>query len=371
MRVLWISWKDWLHPQAGGAEVVMHELAKRQAMDGHKVTVLTALYPGAATQEDIEGVRMIRLKGNRYLQPIIGLVYYARHLRNKFDLVVEAVNTAPYFSPFFRGKAKSVLVYHQLARKIWFYEAPLPVAVIGYTILEPIATFLMGKSKSTVIAMSESTKRDLIRFGFNPHKIRIISEGIECQPINDLADYKKFAEPTMLSHGVIRNMKRTLDQVKAFEIAKKQIPNLKMKISGSANGKYGKKVLEYVAASPYVKDIEYLGHTTEDQKMRLMQKCHIITVTSVKEGWGLIVTEANSQGTPAVVYDIDGLRDSVKHDETGTITASTPQDLADGIVRALSHTDLYERFSRAAWAYSKQLTFRQSYNDFKKVAGVK
>jgi len=44
------------------------------------------------------------------------------------------------------------------------------------------------------------------------------------------------------------------------------------------------------------------------QTIGLLQKSHVLAVTSVKEGWGLVVTEANPQGTPAVVYNVDGLR---------------------------------------------------------------
>src|SRR5512133_295861 len=175
MKILWISWKDWQHPEAGGAEVVLHELAKRQVAEGHEVTILTALYAGSSKHDEIDGVKIIRLKGNRYVQPFITLPYYIRHMRNKFDLVIEAVNTAPYFSPFFRGKAKSVLFYHQLARKIWFFEAPLPIALVGYSLLESIANLLISKSNEQVITVSESTNRDLTRFGFNPKRIHIIS----------------------------------------------------------------------------------------------------------------------------------------------------------------------------------------------------
>ena len=53
-----------------------------------------------------------------------------------------------------------------------------------------------------------------------------------------------------------------------------------------------------------------------------MRQASVILVTSVKEGWGLVVTEANSQCTPAIVYDVDGLRDSVQNGKTGVVVAN-------------------------------------------------
>jgi glycosyltransferase involved in cell wall biosynthesis len=90
-------------------------------------------------------------------------------------------------------------------------------------------------------------------------------------------------------------------------------------------------------------------------------------MTSIKEGWGLVVTEAAGQGTPAVVYDADGLRDSVRHAETGLVTDSNPQALAGGIKHLLTNESKYRELRRRAWEWSKSMTFDQSYNDFKKV----
>jgi len=45
----------------------------------------------------------------------------------------------------------------------------------------------------------------------------------------------------------------------------------------------------------------------------------LLAVASVKEGWRLVVTEANSKGTSAMVCNIGGLRDVVKNDETGIV----------------------------------------------------
>lgn len=366
MKFLFLAWKDIQHPQAGGAEVVLHELAKRLVKDGHSVTVLTAAYKDAAHEDVIDGIDIIRVGTNRYLHSFQAMAYYRKNLRHMFDIVIETVNTAPYFYFLAADSAKPYLFYHQLAREIWFHETKAPISHIGYALLEPIATFILGKTSAKTITISDSTKKDLTRFGFNPKKVAVISEGISIKPLEKLSSVKKFSRPTLLSFGSFRRMKGTLDQVKAFEIAKHQIPELQMKLAGDSKGEYGKEVLDYIAKSPFNKDIEYIGRVTDAQKMELMQKAHMIGVSSIKEGWGLIVTEAASQGTPAVVYDADGLRDSVKHKETGIVTDKNPEALAKGIIKVLEDEKLYNRLQTAAWQWSKEITFEQSYKDFKK-----
>jgi glycosyltransferase involved in cell wall biosynthesis len=367
MNILWLAWKDYTHPEMGGAEVVLRELTKRQIEEGHNVTLLTARHSGASKREMLDGIQVIRVGNNRLIHPFMALVYYLSHLRGKFDLVIETVNTAPYFSLLFRGQAKAVAFYHQLARDIWLLETKPPLSHVGYYLLEPIATWLLARAKTPLVTVSDSTKRDLMRFGWDEKRMHIISEGIEIEPISDLSIVKKYDRPTMLSLGAMRGMKRNMEIVEAFEIAKEIIPNLQLKVAGDASNSYGQQVLKRIKNSRFVADIEYLGRVSRDQKIELMRRAHVIVSAALKEGWGLTITEANSQGTPAVVYDADGLRDSVVHTKTGLVTAPTPAALAGGITTLLSDPQLYETLQQNAWQWSKQITFDQSYKDFKQI----
>jgi glycosyltransferase involved in cell wall biosynthesis len=370
MNILWLTWKDRRHPEAGGAEVVAYELATRLLHAGHSVTMLTCGYDGATDQDWPEGLRIIRVGTSRYTHPFQALAYYARHLRGKFDILIEEVNgAAPYFSVLLERKAKKFLLYHQLGRKNWLYEVPRPFSYVGYWLLAPLATRLAGLSRAPVITVSDSTRQVLASNGLPAQHTSIISEGLANEPIANL-HIEKFDTPTVLSFGALRAMKRTLDHVKAFEHAKKQLPDLQMKIAGGAGNTYGQSVLEYVKHSPFAPDIEYLGRVTDEEKLDLMQRAHVILQTAVEEGWGLTITEAASQGTPAVAYNVDGLRDSIRHGETGVLTDAEPSALAQGIVQILSDRDEYERQRRNAWEWSKQITFDQSFKDFNQIVGL-
>jgi glycosyltransferase involved in cell wall biosynthesis len=370
MNIAWLTWKDHKHPEAGGAEVVARELTKRLLADGHNVTMLTCGYGNAPKREMLDGVEVIRVGSNRYTHPFQAFAYYIRHMRGKYQLLIEEVNAAPYFSVLFERKAKKYLLYHQMEGPVWFYEAKAPLSYIGHYLLEPIATRLLAGTRTPVVTISESTASDLVRYGFSPDRTHIISEGIEIDPALEIESLEKFDHPTVLSLGAMRAMKRTADQIKAFEVAKAVIPDLQMKIAGKNDGEYGERVMAEIENSPYRDDIEYLGKVSREEKVKLMQKSHVILQTAVHEGWGLTVTEAASQGTPAVVYDVNGLRDSVKHYKTGLVTDPSPSSLAYGIVKILTHPDMYGQMRQAAWEWSKRITFDKSYADFKQAIGA-
>ena len=360
MKLLWFTWKDLQHPLAGGAEVVNEQLAKRLAAAGHEVTLVVGGFAGGEREQAINGYRVIRL-GNRYTLYYHAWRYYRRHLRTWPDLVIDEINTLPFFAKFYVAQP-NLLFVHMLCRQIWFYQLPPPLSLIGY-LSEPIYLRLLNDRR--VITISPSTQQDLERHGFKSANITLISEGIELEPLANPDQISKYPQPTLLALGSLRPMKRTLHQVEAFELAKQTLPGLKLKVAGDASGAYGQRVLRRIARSPYAADIEYLGHITQAQKIELLQRCHLILVTSVKEGWGLIVTEAASQGTPAAVYPVDGLRDSVIHQQTGLISPDcTPQSLSTAVVTLLSDPPTYQTMRRAAWEHSRTITFERSYREF-------
>jgi glycosyltransferase involved in cell wall biosynthesis len=359
MKILWFTWKDRKHPQAGGAEVVNEELAKRLAADGHEVLFLVSGFPGGSAEELIDGYKVIRL-GNRWSVYWCAFRYYRRHLRGWADLVIDEVNTIPFFAKFY-VKEKNIILCYQLCRQIWFYQIFFPLSLMGY-LIEPLYLYLL--SDRFVLTESESTKKDLQKYGFKKEKIFIFNIGLDIEPAKNLDSIQKFNSSTILALGSLRNMKRSLHIVKAFLEAKKSLPNLNLEIAGDANSRYGKKVLQLIH---HTRDnsITYEGKVTTKQKMELMQKCHLICVTSVKEGWGLIVTEANSQGTPAIVYKVDGLKDAVKNGVTGIICEkNTPGSLAANIVKILNDKNKYNHLKNLAWEDSKLYTHYNSYQNF-------
>jgi glycosyltransferase involved in cell wall biosynthesis len=360
MRILWISWKDLKNPLAGGAEVVSDQIMQRMVAMGHEVLLLTAGYPGSVDTEKMNGYSVIRV-GTKWTVYLKAFTYARKHLQDFPDLVIEEINTIPFYAQLHGySRAKITLWFHQLCREIWFYQMFFPVNIIGY-LLEPF--YVWGLRKNTVLTISQSTKKDLLRFGFNSEKITVAGLGITMEPVDDLNQIHKNEQFTVLSLGAVREMKRTLDQVKAFEIAHQQHPDMQMIIAGNVSGKYGEALQAYVHNSAHRSAIHIKGPVSHEEKIALMRSAHVITVTSVKEGWGLIVTEANSQGTPAVVYNIDGLRDAANLGQSNMVTQhNTPASLADSLLLLAKDTKQWKEWQEKGWRHAQTVTFEQSFH---------
>ena len=99
----------------------------------------------------------------------------------------------------------------------------------------------------------------------------------------------------------------------------------------------------------------------------MVKKAWVIAVPGVREGWGQVVTDANALGTPAVGYNIPGLRDSIKHGYNGLLVDDNPEALADGMVKILSDDKLREKLSKNAVEWAKQFSWDRSAGEFERL----
>jgi len=360
-KILWMTWKDKKHPLAGGAEVVNEELTKRLVKDGYEVIILTSGFEGCKKEEVVDGYKIIRVGGSLSVYRK-ARQFYKKNLIGWADLVIDEINTIPFLCKFY-VKENNILFIHQLCRKIWFYELGFPLNLIGY-LVEPIYLRLLNDRK--VITVSKSTKNDLIRYGFKEDRLCIIPEGLEFSPISEqeFANAKKEKNPTVIYLGSVRSMKRPKHVLRAFEIAKEEIPNLKLFVVGSGKSKYANEFFQDIKSFKYSKDIECFGRVDNQKKLEALKRAHVICVASVKEGWGLIVTEANSCGTPAVVYNVDGLRDSCKNGVTGIVCGVSPYSMALGIIKLFNDKKLYDKYRLNSWKDSFNYNYKKTYEKF-------
>ncbi len=360
MKILILNWRDLKNPEAGGAEIVTHQIAKRLVLWGNRVTLFCAQFPGGKNREKIDGIEVFR-KGRQFTVHWHAYRYYKKYFQGKFDLVIDEINTIPFFTTRY-VKEKKVAFIHQLAREVWWYEAPFPISLLGY-LLEPL--YLKFYKKVSIITVSNSTKKDLIKLGFKEENINIIPEGLDFKPINSLEEIKKEKSPLLLYFGSVRPMKRVDQVVKSIIFIKKEIPNIQLYIAGGGDDKYIKKIKKIVSDNNLVDNVKFLGRVEENQKRKIMSRSHLILVTSIREGWGLVIIEASACGTPAVVYNAPGLVDAVKDGETGIVCKkNTPFNLAENVIKLLKNKDLYKKTQKNTWEWSKEFNWEKPARKF-------
>lgn len=339
MKILIFNWRDIKNPRGGGAEILTHEMAMGLVKKGHEVVLFTSSFKGAQEEEFVDGVKIIRAGGSLgvYWQ---AFRYYAKRFKGKFDIVIDEINTIPFFTPLY-VKEKVVSHINQLARRVWFYESVFPISLFGY-----LSEFLLLKlyRHRPSITISKSTRDDLVHLGFNKDNVFIIPMGIDFEPLDKMPE--KEARPTMIYVGRLKRSKRVHHIISAFKMIKQNIDNCCLWIVGNGDEHY-KRYLKRLAGQR--DDIKFFEGASNEKKLELMRRAHLIVVTSVREGWGLIVTEANAMGTPAVVYSVPGLKDSVKDGINGLqVEDNTPYGLADTIIALFKDRQHLDKLSQQA-----------------------
>jgi glycosyltransferase involved in cell wall biosynthesis len=343
MRILWYNWRDIKHPEAGGAEVFTHQVMRRLASLGYETTLFAEKFPNSKQLEYVDGVRIIR-EGTKYSVYSKAKEYYDKY-QNGYDIVIDEINARPFLTPRFVERKPILALCHHVSLEAWTLELPFPLGYIGYYFYHRRG--LSYYRTIPTVTVSESSRKNLQKIGLK--EIYVVPEGVSVSS-NDLTLQKGYA-PTIAFVGRLKKNKLPDHAMKAFSLIKKKIPSARMWIIGDG---YMRKKLERTSNS----NVTFYGHVGEDEKYKLLSQAHLILVPGVNEGWGLVVTESNAVGTPAIAYDIPGLRDSVRNGETGILVKeNSPIGLAETALSVLDDKEWLSKLSSNALAFSKQFSW--------------
>jgi glycosyltransferase involved in cell wall biosynthesis len=321
MRILICNWKDLRHPLAGGAEVYTHECATRWAALGHHVTLICAAVSGEPDTDDRPGYRVIR-RGSRF-GVYRAVAKFIREHSNDFDVIVDEINTRPFFAHRYAKGTPVVALAHQVAREVWFHEMPLPIALLGRYLFEPM--WLRKYAHVPTLTVSQSSADSLRTYGLR--NLSIVLEGVELP--NSLAlPMAKAAKPTLVFCGRLVSTKRPDHAIAAFSRVASILGE------GSELHVIGGGPLEESLRASAPEGVVIHGRVSQQEKFEIIGRSHALICPSSREGWGLVVSEAAAVGTPTIGYNVDGLRDSIAA-ARGVIVEPNVEALADAIVQWL------------------------------------
>ncbi len=356
MNILILNWRDPLHPLAGGAEISLLEHAKYWNKQGANVTWFASSFSGAQKEEVFNEIKIIR-RGSHFTVHIMFFLHWLRYKVDDYDVIIDCFHFLPFFTPLFLKRKKIIAFIHEVAGKVWYLNLYYPLAWVGYH-LEPY--FFLFYKQIPFITPSESAKTDLIKLGIPKKNIFVIHNGVNLEKVNISTIKEKV--PTILFLNRISKDKGIEDALLAFIEIKKIISEVKLWIVGKEESEGQlKKLIEKIGISKKINSsIMYFGFVDQKKKFELLKKAWILVHPSKKEGWGLTVIEAASQGTPAVGYDVEGLRDSIKNNKTGLLTKENFIDLAKGLERLIRDKKLYSQMSKEAMEWSRKFNWNIS-----------
>jgi len=349
MRFLMLNWRDPHNPKSGGAERVTLAYLAALVERGHEVAWFANDFPGAAPEEVIQGIRIVR-GGGCGTSVLAARRWYRQQPR--FDLVMDQHHGIPWYAPWWCG-TNHVAYIHEVLGPIWSAFYSWPVSQFGRW-QERWTHWLYRRVPFWTAC--ESTVSCLRSHGVK--HITIIRYGVNTQALPEL-DPKPIGQPLKLA--VVSRLaanKRVGEGLRTLAVLRQRGLAASLQVVGSGESE---AALKQEAAQLQLTDsVTFTGPLPEAEKDAILRSAHFLLHTSMREGWGLNVIEANAMGTPAAVYPVEGLIESTLHDRTGLVAAAeTPQALADQIVGVLADDARYQRYRRAAWERAKTLHWSQ------------
>jgi glycosyltransferase involved in cell wall biosynthesis len=282
------------------------------------VTLFAASVAGRPAREEVDGVEIVRAGGR------LGVYREARRFwkakpPGRFDVVVDEINTRPFLTPRWLRGTPIVALIHQLAREIWTYETPFPVSVVGRYVLEP--SWLRSYRRVPALTVSQSSAQSLAEYhGWSD--ITVVPEGWTPREVPAVP---REETPTVAFLGRLVAMKRPEHALDAFDVLRRAFVEARLWVIGEG------PLLDRLRrdAPPAV---TFLGRVDADEVLQRLARAHVLVSTSIREGWGLNVSEAAACGTPSIAYDVPGLVDSVRA-SGGALVEPSPDALGDALVR--------------------------------------
>ena len=373
VTILALSWRDIKSPNAGGAEVHTHEMLKRADKSKYRIYHLATRAKNQPESEVIDSVTYLR-HGNA-LTVILTAIRFYRKNRNNIDFVIDQCNTHRFFTPFWVPARKRIFYIHQLTKEIWDYSAKFPLSTIGKLTEE---WMLRLNRHDAVITVSESTRDELVERGYNADQIKIIHNGVSFQPWERDKWCEKEKKPTFIYAGRYSPYKGIDVAVKALAQIKQEYPDARLWIIGKKNQEYVDKNLMPICNQDYLTwedatddnptgDIVSWGYVSEEKKLELLSRSHVLLFPSIREGWGIPITEAGCVGTPSIAFDSPGIREAVDYGKAGYLcTENTVHGLAEQMRMAISDKIVYSNKRESAYAYSSQFLWDEAGKEFER-----
>ncbi len=357
LNILVVNWQDAANPNAGGAEIHLHEIFGRLAAWGHSVTLLVSGWEGAASRDVADGMEIVRT-GTRYTYPLSVRRAFRRLAGRPFDVIVEDINKLPLFTTRWSDTPVVGLVPHLFGATA-FQQEKLPIATAVW-----LAERLMPKMYRGVPfeVISDSTARDLVGRGFDRDRITVSYPGIDhdiCTPHPEGPGVGRSPEPLLAYVGRLQRYKGVDCVLRAIAVLHREGRPVRFIIAGK--GADRPRLEGLVDELGIEALVDFRGYVSEAEKVDVLRRAWANVYPSPKEGWGITNIEAAACGTPSMASDSPGLQESVVDGETGFLIAhGDVAAWADRLRQMCQHPDEIAGMTTAAIRHASRFTWDET-----------
>ncbi len=343
-----VAWRDHGDPEAGGSELHAHRILTAWSKAGIDVCMTTSSVEDAPRFMAREGYQITRRVGRYSIFPRTMISGFLGHL-GRADGLVEIWNGMPFLSPLW-ARCPRIVFLHHVHAEMWKMVLPRGLAELGYEFEHLLAPPFYRRTR--IVTLSSSSRDEIVeQLRLSASNISICPPGVEP---GFSPGSTRSPTPLVVAVGRLVPVKRFDLLIDGAVALKPRHPDLRLVIAGEG---YERPALEAQIARAGAGDwIELRGFVDDDELLELYRSSWLVASSSLREGWGMTVTEAGACGTPAVASRISGHIDAVRDGASGILFDDT-----DGMVAALdtvlSDPALRARLGAGALAYSAEFSW--------------
>lgn len=189
-----------------------------------------------------------------------------------------------------------------------------------------------------------------------PSKLNIINElnvdPVKVDVINPIIDTERYAyksissrpknEDYVLYMGIFSERKNIDLLVKSFFHVHSANKNIQLKLVGKLNG-FGQHFEKLIKSLGLQDCVEVIGEVADNTVWYQNALC--TALTSYEEGFGMVLAESLSCGTPVIATNSGGVSDIVKNGVNGFLVDYSEIEISQSILKLHNDIDLREKFS--------------------------
>ncbi|MBC7101549.1 glycosyltransferase family 4 protein [Methanothermobacter tenebrarum] len=317
MRILIVS--DFFAPHyTGGGERRYFEIGKRLVKRGWEVDVICMKIKGVKEKEDIKGLKVHHIgpvitdppKRSllNFLHFILAAIFWI--LSHDYD-IIDAQTYAPLLPAFIASRIKRtpmIATIHDVSSTFsdqWIQSSK--VAKLAEKIL-------LKLPYDKIVTVSNMTREALVRdYGINPRRVKVIYNGVDL-PLIDSIKASKIPR-SLIFVGRLAPHKHVDHLLKIVKELKKEIPTIRLKIIGDG---VEKNRLKRLVKDYKIEDrVSFYMNLKYSDVIYHMKRSSLLVLPSTREGFGMVLAEANACYRPVIAYKSGGVIEVVEDGENG------------------------------------------------------
>ena len=328
----------------GGAEKRVYELAIRLAQRGHDVhwyslgwwwpengetdMLMDGIHlhgvsdPVELYSEDRRSIKEALIFSLKLLNPL---------MKENYDVV--DCQGFPFFSCFTSkihsvlGKSKLIITLHEVWGDYWYTYLGKP-GIFGVLVERAMLSLT-----DNIITVSSRTKMDLKKIKKFENSV-IIPNGIDFNHITEIKASNEKSD--VIFAGRLIKEKNVDILINSISRIKEKFPDIHCLIIG--DGPERKKLEELTVELQLTENVIFKGFMENyDDLIGYMKSSEVFVLPSTREGFGIVVIEANACGLPVVVVDheMNAATDLVLEGVNGIKSGLKVDEMAENIIKSL------------------------------------